>query len=95
MSKPNGHTESCGNCRFWKRQTPGHPDGLCRGGRPTVLLVGMAPHPLSPKQGVPMVNSFWPPAPESEWCGDWEEKKASAASYSTIDLSKLKELPEA
>lgn len=88
----NGHVESCGSCRFWKRHKDGQPSGMCRQKPPAVIMIGMQPHPIAKNQGMPIVDSFWPPIPESEWCGQWS---AAAKTYADIDLSKLGEVSRA
>ena len=96
-SKPkiNGHTETCGNCRYWKRMQPERPQGMCRKRPPTMLLLGMAPHPMNPKQQMPITDSFWPPIPETEWCGKWALANRAAIQVQptpiVLDLPKLRE----
>jgi hypothetical protein len=88
----NGNTENCGSCRFWKRHRDGQPGGVCRERQPTAIMVGMQPHPIAKDRGMPIIDSFWPPIPEGEWCGQWEAPKAP---LSEIDLSRLSEMPSA
>jgi hypothetical protein len=88
----NGQSESCGSCRFWRRNEKGKPSGVCRQTQPTAFIIAMVAHPIMKNQQIPIVDSFWPPIPESEWCGQWEAPKAP---LSEIDLSRLSEMPSA
>jgi hypothetical protein len=88
----NGQSESCGSCRFWRRNEKGKPSGVCRQTQPTAFIVAMVAHQIMKNQQIPIVDSFWPPIPESEWCGQWN---AAPKSYADIDLSKLSEMPSA
>lgn len=62
--------ESCGNCRFWRRVQPMQPMGHCRFNPPTPLVVGMQQNKIT-QQVQPIVDSFWPMLPDTEWCGGW------------------------
>jgi hypothetical protein len=49
--------------------------GLCPGGRPTVLVLGMQPHPLIPNRVSPIFDGFFPPVAPNKWCRDWEHNE--------------------
>lgn len=80
----HGH-ESCGNCRYWKRQELMKPGGFCRQKPPTVFLVGMGKTVVG--DPYPLAGSYWPQVPDTEWCGAWVE--AAPAPKLKIDLDKL------
>ncbi len=90
MSATNGHSDRCDSCRFWTRLQDDQPLGKCRQKPPTIILIGMQQHPVTAR-AVPITDTFWPITPESEVCGAWAVKPDA---YTSIDLSKLKGLPE-
>ena len=63
--------ESCGTCRFWNKNGAKLDD--IHGKK--ILVANCRKH--SPKvfdiQGKPM--SVYPSTPETEWCGEYEEKE--------------------
>lgn len=76
--------ENCGSCRFFRRQTIGQPLGVCRARPPVPMMIGMNKHPVSGEM-LPVINTYWPQVPDTEWCGGFERK----AFGKNIDLSKL------
>lgn len=81
-----GITKNCGNCAYFKRVSVGQQGGLCRARPPVPLMVGMAQNPMT-KEPFPVINTYWPQIPDSEWCGDHNP----ALIGREIDLSQLSE----
>lgn len=58
--------ESCENCRYFLKTEPNQElqrERICRRFPPMVFLVQQA--------GQTMTRSFFPPAVENMWCGEW------------------------
>lgn len=83
MAEPNGMPEGCGTCRFFRRNQVGQPVGVCRARPPVPIMAGMVQH--SVRGPIPMINTYWPEIPDTEWCGDFARKAYGMG----IDLSKL------
>lgn len=79
-----GKAETCGSCRFFKRARAFQPIGWCRADPPRAILVGSSQDPVT-KQVVPLVNTYWPQIPDTEWCGAWKMR----GQIVEIDLSDL------
>ena len=67
-----GVTRGCGGCAFFKRIRIGQPGGFCRARPPSVLMVGMGEG--FDRRPIPVVNTYWPQVPDTEWCGEWGPK---------------------
>lgn len=74
-------TETCGECKFFRRVAPMQPMGTCHAGPPTLILLGRT------HDNRPVTDSFWPMVPDTEFCGGW--KQAPRPSALNIDLTKL------
>ena len=76
---------SCATCRYFSTTKTGGEVGACRARPPTLVLVGMAQHPVT-QRPVPVTNSFWPQVQASEWCG---EHAVQLRSVNIPDLAAL------
>lgn len=65
-------TNSCGNCRFFHRYQDDNPMGCCHAGHPTAIMVGLNPPLLAGQRPQPVIDAFWPPTHDAEWCGEHE-----------------------
>ena len=82
---------TCGTCKYFKRREVGNIMGACHSRGPSVMFGGMLTDAngqqvrnLRTGQFVPNIDSYWPPVPDTEWCGDH-----AARPVGDIDLSKL------
>lgn len=74
--------ETCGSCKFFVRDAPMQIMGKCHGVPPTLLLLGRA------QNGLPIVDSFWPPVPDTETsCGTYQLPKPRAASINLAEIA--------
>ena len=62
--------QNCGTCRFFHRYQDDKPMGCCHAGHPTAIMVGLNPPFLAGQRPQPVVDAFWPPTHDGEWCGD-------------------------
>jgi len=83
----NGYEDNCGTCKCFRRAKVGQAMGVCRGGPPTVMLLGMAPSQLQGMPPIPVTNTFWPEVPDHEWC--LSHTRRLPLELSKIDLSAL------
>ena len=84
--------DTCATCRFFVRPKASTDIGMCHGGPPTVVMVGMAQHPVT-QRPMPMTDSFWPQVRQTEICG--MHSRGLAPRMEPIDLSKLSDLASA
>lgn len=77
-------SEECGSCRYFRRISVGHPQGVCRARPPTPMMITIAKNPVT-GDPFPVINTYWPEVPDVEWCGDYTRKPMGAA----IDLEKM------
>lgn len=78
-------TESCGNCKFFRRVQPMQPMGKCHRNPPVTYVVGQQKTPLGQVQT--LADSFWPVVPDTDFCGEW--KIAGRPAAASIDLTTL------
>ena len=69
----NGTAQGCSGCRYFKRAAGiGSPVGICRSRPPVPLMLGIGKDALGNSQ--PVIQTYWPQIPDTEWCGDWQAK---------------------
>ena len=73
--------ETCGSCKFFRRLGPMQPMGDCHEGPPTALLLGRA------QNGLPVVDTFWPRVPDTEFCGAHQLPKHRAESINLAEIA--------
>lgn len=73
--------ETCGSCKFFVRDAPMQIMGKCHEAPPTLLLLGRA------QNGLPVVDTFWPPVPDTEFCGRHQLSKPRAASINLAEIA--------
>lgn len=78
-------TESCGDCKFFRRVRPMQPIGKCHRNPPVTFVVGQVKSQLGQVQA--LADSFWPTVPDTDFCGEWKAAPRHAAL--DIDLTKL------
>jgi hypothetical protein len=62
--------KNCGNCAAFEPAPKGAKGtGTCHRGRPTPIFLGWGQHPVTHQQ-IPMVDSWFPPLPDVQWCLD-------------------------
>lgn len=81
--------KTCGTCLFWRRAQPMQPLGNCQARPPVPLTIGMMQNKIT-GQTQPMIDSFWPMTPDTEWCGHWT-LRPSAVDMKALDLDALDE----
>lgn len=80
--------ESCGNCRFFKRNGALQPNGYCRYNPPTPHFVGVVKNNQT-QQTIPNVVTTFPQVPDTEWCGCFAVMSPQKVAVAKIDLERL------
>lgn len=64
--------ESCASCRFFVKGRGADGSGVCRRYPPSVMVLGLQPNPLNPRDlGEPIYTAAFPGMAASGWCGEW------------------------
>ena len=84
--------DTCATCRFFVRPKASADIGMCRGGPPTVVMVGMTQHPVT-QRPMPTTDSFWPHVRHTEFCA--MHSRNLAPRKKSIDFSTLSDLTSA
>lgn len=79
-------TNTCGNCLFFRRHQALQPMGVCREKPPLQLMVGQMVNKIT-NQPEPLIGTYWPQVPDTEWCGSWSPR-FSGVDRTLIDISK-------
>lgn len=80
--------ESCGNCRFFRRIRIGQAGGVCRAKPPVPMLIGAQSNPHTNEQ-FPIINTYWPQIPDTEWCGEYARRVVPQVDLSKLSLEEL------